>query len=195
MNSNSINLIYCIIAVVIIATLILQYENFSNEVTLVRSNVDGYDYLVRNVKDKQDAADLLANLKKRCKKLVSHMKNNHGRKHCVKRLVDNFNPDNISEGAKSNKYTSYSVNKGEKIVFCLRSRDKEESLTDINIILFVAIHELAHVMTKSIGHTEEFWTNFKFLLEQAIDIGVYRHHDYRKHPVKYCGTEITDSPV
>ena len=195
MSSNSTNLIYCIIIVVVVATLILQYENFSNEVTLVKSTIDNHDYLVRNVTDKQDAANILAKLRQRCVTLVTHMDQRHGKKHCVKRLLENYHPDNISEGAKSNKYTSYSVNKGEKIVFCLRSRDAEEKLVDLNVLLFVAIHELAHVMTKSIGHTEEFWTNFKFLLEQAIEIGVYRHHDYRKHPVKYCGTDITDSPV
>ena len=195
MNSNATNLIYCIIFAVIIASCVLQYENFTNEVTLVKSRIDGTEYLVRNVPDKQDAADLLCRLKGKCIELVSHMKKHHGDKVCVKRLIKNYHPDNISEGAKNNKYTSYSVNKGEKIVFCLRSRDKEEKLTDLNILLFVAIHELGHVMSKSIGHTEEFWTNFKFLLEEAIAIGVYKHHNFKRHPVKYCGTDITDSPV
>lgn len=195
MNSNTTNLIYCIIFAVIIASCVLQYENFTNEVTLVKSSIDGNHYLVRNVPDKQEAANLLSRLKNKCMELTHHMKNNHGHKSCVKRLIKNYNPDNISEGAKNNKYTSYSVNKGEKIVFCLRSRDKEEKLADLNILLFVAIHELSHVMSKSIGHTEEFWTNFKFLLEEAIAIGVYKHHDFRRNPVKYCGTDITDSPV
>ena len=61
--------------------------------------------------------------------------------------------------------------------------------------MFVAIHELAHVMTKSIGHTEEFWGNMKYLLKESIKIGVYKESDYRANPKKYCGTEITDSPL
>ena len=52
-------------------------------------------------------------------------------------MVNNFNPNNISESTKDNKYTSYSVNKGEKIVFCLRSRDEKNKLVDINIMMFV----------------------------------------------------------
>ena len=66
MNSNATNLIYCIIFVVIIASCVLQYENFTNEVTLVKSRIDGTEYLVRNVPDKQDAADLLCRLKGKC---------------------------------------------------------------------------------------------------------------------------------
>ena len=39
----------------------------------------------------------------------------------IDRMVNNFNPNNISESDKNNKYTSYSVNKGEKIVFCVKA--------------------------------------------------------------------------
>jgi predicted metal-dependent hydrolase len=33
--------------------------------------------------------------------------------------------------------------------------------------MFVAIHEMSHTCTKSVGHKSEFWENFKFLLENA----------------------------
>ena len=65
-----------------------------------------------------------------------------------------YNPNNFSETGKDSKYTSYSVNKGEKIVLCLRSRDGKDRLIDENTLTFVSIHELAHIMTKSVGHTE-----------------------------------------
>jgi predicted metal-dependent hydrolase len=87
------------------------------------------------------------------------------------------------------------VNKGEKIVFCLRSKDKFANLEDENVIMFVAIHELAHIMTISIGHTEEFWNNFRFMLKEAIKMGIYIRHNFKKKPEKYCGTMITDSPL
>ncbi len=61
--------------------------------------------------------------------------------------------------------------------------------------MFVAIHELAHLMTKSIGHKPEFWDNMKFLLEIGIELGVYTKQDFAKNPVKYCGTKITDTPL
>ena len=61
--------------------------------------------------------------------------------------------------------------------------------------MFVAIHELAHVITKSVGHTSEFWNNMKFILKKAIKLKVYKQHDYRNNPISYCGVEITDSPL
>ena len=64
----------------------------------------------------------------------------------------------------------------------------------MNTITFVALHELAHVMTVSIGHTQEFWDNFKFLLKFAIAEGFYNYHPYHQQPMKYCGTMITDTP-
>ena len=66
---------------------------------------------------------------------------------------------------------------------------------DINTMMFVAIHELAHLMTKSIGHTPEFWNNMKYLLKKAIDINLYVKQDFSKKPVNYCGTKITNSPL
>ena len=46
--------------------------------------------------------------------------------------------------------------------------------------MFVAIHEIAHIMTLSVGHTEEFWNNFKFLLENAVELNIYTPVDYKK---------------
>ena len=62
-------------------------------------------------------------------------------------------------------------------------------------MMFVAIHELAHLMTKSIGHTPEFWDNMRFLLKKGIELNVYKKHDYNKVPKDYCGTQITSTPL
>ena len=67
-------------------------------------------------------------------------------------------------------------------------------LIDLNTLTFVAIHELSHIASKSIGHNEEFWNNFKFLLEEAEIIGVYKPEDYKEDPKNYCGMKITDNP-
>ncbi len=61
--------------------------------------------------------------------------------------------------------------------------------------MFVAIHELSHIMTESVGHTEEFWNNFRILLRVAIELKLYRNLDYSNNPVDYCGTKITDTPL
>ena len=105
-----------------------------------------------------------------------------------------INPDNITETDKGSKYTSYSINKGEKMVFCLRSRDEKNNLEDLNTMMFVAIHELAHTMTKSIGHTPEFWDNFRTLLKNARKLGIYKRVNYNETPKSYCGIKITDDP-
>ena len=87
------------------------------------------------------------------------------------------------------------IGKGEKIVLCLRSKTKEAKLTDINTLMFVLLHELGHIMTVSIGHTKEFWSNFKFILKNAVEINVYHNVDYSKDPQPYCGIEVNDSPL
>lgn len=56
---------------------------------------------------------------------------------------------------------------------------------DINTIMYVALHELAHVISKKHGHGEEFKRNFNLLLKRAAQLGIY---DPRKPiPTSYCG--------
>ena len=67
-------------------------------------------------------------------------------------------------------------------------------MIDPNTLMYVAIHELAHIATKEIGHTPNFWRNFKFLLTQAKLINVYNPIDYKNEPQEYCGMTIKDNP-
>mgnify|MGYP003317770921 CR=1 FL=1 len=46
-----------------------------------------------------------------------------------------------------------------------------------------------------IGHTSEFWNNFKFILKEAIDHNIYKDIDFKNHPKNYCGMKITNSPL
>ncbi len=175
--------------------LYMYIENKNNEVSYVVSDVDNHKYLVRNLKDSKEAANLLAQVKSNLMKLCDHLQENYQKEDRISRLLNKFNHQNITETGKNSKYTSYSVNKGEKIALCLRSRDEQEKLVDMNTLMFVSIHELAHVMTKSIGHTEEFWKNFKFLLKQAIKLNLYQHVNYNQSPQEYCGITVSDTPL
>ena len=188
-------LITIIIATVILISIFMHYETKYSELTYVTSSVDKEEYLVRNRKDKEDAANLLANIKKRLLKLVEMCEKYHSDDERVHRLVKKFKPEKISESLSSSKHTSYSVNKGEKIVFCIRSKDKKQKLIKLNTMMFVAIHELAHVMTVSVGHTDEFWDNMRFLLKVAIKNNLYKKQNFQKKPEPYCGTSITDTPL
>ncbi len=178
----------------LLSIIYIHFENKKSDVNYVVSSVDNRKYLVQNHADKKQAADNLATIRKNLVLLVQELKKKNQNNVDVERMVNNFNPDNISESTKNNKYTSYSINKGEKIVFCLRSRDDTNKLVDLNIMMFVALHELAHTMTKSIGHTQEFWNNFRILLRNARNLGIYKRVDYDKNPVDYCGTKITNDP-
>ncbi len=182
------------ICILLITIIYIHFENKVKDVEYVKSNIDNKEYLVQNNKDKQEAADLLANIRKNLVLITEELKKTNKNQVDVDRMINNFNPDNITESDKTSKYTSYSINKGEKMVFCLRSRDEKNDLIDLNTIMFVAIHELAHTMTKSIGHTEEFWDNFRILLRNARKLGVYKRVNYNENPKAYCGIKITDDP-
>jgi WLM domain len=160
----------------------------------VISKVDGNTYCVRERSKLELAADLLAEATSNMKKLVKYMEKNHASNPSVKRLVENFNPDKISETLPTSEHTAYSENKGEKMAFCLNEDKQGTRLIDLSTLTFVAIHELAHLMTASIGHKDEFWDNFKFLLTSAKKSGIYEPVDYSKSPVQYCGTRIDENP-
>ena len=112
----------------------------------------------------------------------------------VKRLKNKFNADKISEILPTSKHTAYSENKGEKLRFCVTTERESDTLIDENTLTFVAIHELSHISSKTIGHNNEFWDNFTFLLKNAVQIGIYVPEDYKKKPKQYCGMKITDNP-
>ena len=190
-DENFTTFFICVILIVII---FIHFNNKYKDVEFNVSSIDGRKYLVQNHKDKQKAADLLATIRKNLILVVQELSKTNKNNEDIKRMVRNFNPDNITESDENSKYTSYSVNKGEKMVFCIRTRDENNNLESLNTMMFVALHELAHTMTKSIGHTEEFWNNFRIILRNARKLGVYKRVDYNKTPVSYCGTMITDDP-
>jgi predicted metal-dependent hydrolase len=166
-------------------------DNLINEI----STVDNEEYLVRNVDDKSKAANTLATIKNNIKKLVLHLKNNiseyDAEKEYINNLVKRTKQINIMETPNDEKNTSYTINKGEKIVICLRSKFLNE-LHDINTIMYVVIHELAHVGCPEYGHTPLFKKIFIFLLKESHKINIYTPVDYRKKPQDYCGMTINE---
>ena len=97
---------------VILAVFYLYLEQKALQVIYIEA-YDGKRYLVRDQKDKEDAAELLANIASNCQKLVTHVYNNRDsysdakRKTDIERLHKNFRPDAISESSPNNNYTSY----------------------------------------------------------------------------------------
>lgn len=183
---------------IILSTIILVsylgYTTFIEEnLEPVKSTIDNKEYLVQDKKDAQEAANLIALIRQRLILLVENLIKTHPADDPrIIMLKSNFNPDSLKEGEDESGYTSYSINKGEQIVLCLRNKDK---LVDINTMMFVVLHELAHIATESVGHTPEFWDNFKWILEESINVGIYQKKDYDKESVEYCGMTITSTPL
>lgn len=164
---------------------------------MVTSTVDGKTYKVRDMPDKQKAANLMATLRIKLIKLCDALERKYPDKDQVKRMVRNFraDPDRFMEATPDSEHTSSTVNKGESIHMCLRQREgPDESLVDENVMMFVALHEFAHICTESIGHDSTFWNNFGWILKEAEALNLYRYTDFAAHPVSYCGVHITDSP-
>ena len=116
-------------------------------------------------------------------------------KEYIEQLDRNFKENRtvVYETDPASNLTSYSVNKGEELSFCLKSK-KNGNLHDINLLMYVAIHEMAHIASISEGHNSEFIVNFKWLLQNAKALGYYEPVNYQKSPITYCGIKVTNNP-
>lgn len=185
---------YGLIVFVIIIILKIYWDSDSFQLKCVISTVDGNEYCVRERSKIQLVADLLARVTNKLKQLVEFMVKKFPERENVNRLQENFNPSKIYETLPTSTHTAYSEDKGRKLAFCVTKKKNGTKLIDEGTLTFVAIHELAHIMTKSVGHTDEFWNNFRFLLENAKEAGIYEPVDYKNSPQEYCGMKITDNP-
>ena len=78
---------------------------------------------------------------------------------------------------------SYTINK-KRIYLCLK--DLQGVYYDENMLMYVALHELAHCLCEEVGHTQRFHEIFSVLLHRAHDVGVY---DRFVSPIpQYCPT-------
>jgi hypothetical protein len=177
--------------------IIFFYMNFIRQklyLEKIRAS-NGNEYLVRNLSDKVEAANKLGSISDSLKNLVNNLNENDDKKgEYIKQLKESFNPEYITENIPGSIYVAYSVNKGEELSLCIRDKGSEEFIDD-NTIIFVAIHELSHIMTPETGHTPLFWDNMKYLLEQASSQGIYMPQDYSQSPVEYCGMDINSTPM
>lgn len=186
---------FIIMLFIFLIALKMYYDSDEFNLRCIVSTIDGKKYCVRERNNIQNASNLLARTTEKLEYLVENVGQRYPDRENVQKLVKNFNPTTIKETLPTSEFTAYSENKGEKIAFCLNKKKTDnDNLIDSNTLMFVAIHEIAHIMTTSVGHTEEFWNNFKFLLENAVEIKIYTPVDYKKEPEGYCGMDITDNP-
>jgi hypothetical protein len=138
---------------------------------------------------------LLDELGTRGEKLVNHVYIKYPDHEGAKLLRKRYNQNNLYEGSPFDENFTYTDNKGERIVICLK--DKEMNYHDINLLMFPFIHELGHLCDKdhNPGHGPSFSKCFKWLLEEAIMIGVYTPIDFNSSPESYCGMTIDATPI
>ena len=177
-------MIETIFIIFLICFILLFKYLYWNEVCYVES-FDSNNYLVRNLPDKDKAALMLAEIRTKLIDFIDSLVEQAEKESMAegddgdKELINNYKyikmiqkklPDSIiKESSAKSEFTSYSVNKGEELVFCLRSK-KNNKLHDINDLMYVAVHEIAHIGCPEIGHTPLFKKINKFLLERAAKL-------------------------
>jgi len=190
-----------IFAVILVILLFLYHSEFNTQNFWIR----GRKYAVHNNFHPSSSAQVLDEVNRRVLALQQHMKKKYleaqqpysrfDMRARTEQFLENYSPDSLHEISPKNIFgsTSFTEGKGRKIVFCLRGVDGK--LHDLNTIMFVALHEITHVLNDRWGHEEYFWALFQIILADAAEIGIYAPVDYRKKPANYCGMQITQNPL
>ena len=161
--------------------------------------IEGFRYTIYN-NDITQKTELINTIIQNMNILKIHLYNNIENfpefKQYIIQLNNNFNINRtkIYETNPYSKLTSYSINKGEELSICLKSKQTGE-YHDINLLMYVIIHEMAHFACPEIGHGELFKKIFKFFLLEAINIGIYIKVDYALNPIEYCGMKLNSSII
>jgi hypothetical protein len=188
---------YCLIIILVLVLIWFLNAYFEHPEKLTMSKIDGNVYSVKEeFDDYAEASDILARLNNINKMVIAHMRTKYKNTDIdVEFLVRNYNGNVLTEHIpKGTTNTSYVINKGDIIKLCLRSPLNRE-LHDFNTLTFVNLHELSHLLDKKYGHGATFWSGFKIILENAVELGLYHPVNYSKTPTYYCGMYITNSPL
>lgn len=116
----------------------------------------------------------------------------------IKDLKKNFKTANMIENVpeRSGGDTSYVIDKGNVFAMCLRDPKNGNQIDPkFNALVFVLIHEMSHLFTTTFGHDTLFWNNFRFVLQEAVSIGLYESENYKQNGSPYCGIVISYSPL
>jgi hypothetical protein len=205
------NISYFILGLIIITTILIVHYNIVNkDMVYIKADIDDKYYLVRDVKDKHKAANFLSKLRHNIFLISDYMYNKlnsvNGQKDpryienspYILQLKRNIQNIVIKESSAYSSYTSYSLNKGEEIVFCIRSKSissyiQKNNMHEFNLVMYVLLHEISHIACPEYDHTPLFKSIFKFICEEAIELGIYKYINFIDKPREYCGMYINES--
>jgi len=184
----------------------LFYKYIYDGTTSVFSNIDNKYYNVRRGSDKQSRADILAVLYGKFKIIVTSLENDpkYATQANVQRLIKKWKSGiSVKEIGNMESDAAYVINK-QNMSFCLQKSKNEILLEELNLITYVAIHELAHIMSIETDHGAEFIMNFEFLLNYAKGLMYYDPFMKKQLPLyiqlnklntsnSYCGVRLENS--
>lgn len=198
MNKNLFIELFLVIVIMMLMYFIVTIT--TSEFTYTISPIDNKSYMVHDVDDKKDASELLSIVKDKIRVLREHFANSDNVREYdsfrpyIKQFCERSKEIELYENIPDGKNTSFTVNKGEEMALCLRSI-RTKNLHDINLIMYVVLHELSHIACPQEHHTPLFKEIFKFFIVTAANLGLYRITDYENFPEEYCGIPINESLV
>lgn len=180
-----------------IVVILIYIYFFSNNVELMTVNINNKNMHVLKKPDKQQAAELLYNLTEVLFNLRNYLVLNINKYtdneiiDSIKLLETNMTRDGtkITEVPGKSGSTSFNVNKGEQLSFCLRYKDTDK-LHDLNTVVYVGVHEISHSACHEIGHTRLFNKIFHLYLKEAVNLNLYKYENYEKESIYYCGMHL-----
>ena len=183
---------FLLILIICLVLFTTQIEGF---VLNMKSSINGKTYKMQEYPDINKSVNVIAKLEKNINKFANYLIKKHPNDEKIQRLHKNLQNTIYEETPHKKGESAYTINKGELIKVCLRHKKKNKPLHNLNTLMFVVIHEMAHVMSVSIGHNKEFMTNFRFLLREADGINIdYEPIDYSEKNMTYCGVHVSHNP-
>ena len=184
-----------VLILIILLLILLLFTSSSESFEILELSSTGKEYTVQEYDNTKEAANILAKLDKNIHIFIRKLKQDYPNDDRIKRMEKNLSTSIIEEAPHVDNESTYTINKGELIKICIRKKIKNKPFHNLNMLMFVVIHELAHVISISIGHTDEFMVNFRFLLKNAAEYNInYEPVDFSKNNVNYCGVEVTHNP-
>jgi hypothetical protein len=205
-----LNFLICVIVLLII---IINYTYVYDDTDWFTSTIDNKKYKIRSGPEnvKQIKSNLLANLLNKLNFIVESLSKETTKSDAVNRLITNWQKGIvIKEIGSMEPEAAYVINK-QYLSICLKNfcdsincKEDYSSLDNINLLTYVGIHEMGHIMSDEVGHGDEFKTNFKFLLDYSKNLKSYDPILKNEYPIyielkklntpnTYCGVSIINS--
>jgi hypothetical protein len=209
---------WCQCLVIILFIILIHKADWLNfNESTVCSNLDGSCYKVVSsfAPDTHlKAANELAKINQFNSKLITYLRNaylwNPAKQNSpdirdaeirsiAENLIKNYNPNVLKENDPgSTKNTSYVLEKGASVAFCLREKKTgQNEFENDDMITFVNLHEVSHLAMRyhDPDHSMDFWKTFKLVEEVAVEAGLYKPINFKDSPAEYCGVHVDYNPL